>query len=105
MQQITRPFGAVSRSYHSRMNYLVIERFKNAAEIYRRFAEKGRMMPHGLTYVESWIAEDLRTCYQLMETDDFSLFAQWTQNWDDLMDFEIIPVLSSAEARAKVLQC
>ena len=82
---------------------MVIEHFKDAGAIYRRFAEKGRMMPPGLAYVDSWIAADLQVCYQLMETDDFSLFAQWTRNWDDLMDFQIVPVLSSAEARAKVL--
>lgn len=85
------------------MRYMVIERFKDAPAIYRRFAEKGRMMPPGLNYVESWIAGDMKTCYQLMETEDFAFFGQWTRNWDDLMDFEIIPVMSSAEARAKAL--
>lgn len=87
------------------MKYMVIERFRPGAarEIYRRFAEKGRMMPHGLNYVESWIVDDLSMCYQLMETDDFTTFAEWTRNWDDLADFEIVPVLSSAEARAKAL--
>lgn len=87
------------------MIYMVIERFRTGAtrEIYRRFAEKGRMMPDGLNYVESWITDDLSMCYQLMETDDYSKFAEWTRNWDDLADFEIVPVLSSAEARAKSL--
>lgn len=87
------------------MKYMVIERFRPgaAAEIYRRFAEKGRMMPDGLSYVESWIVDDLSMCYQLMETDDFSKFGEWTRNWDDLADFEIVPVLSSAEARAKAM--
>lgn len=87
------------------MRYMVIERFRPGAvrEIYQRFAEKGRMMPEGLHYVESWIADDLSMCYQLMETDDYALFAEWTRHWDDLGDFEIVPVLSSAEARAKAL--
>lgn len=87
------------------MRYMVVERFRpgKVGEIYRRFAEKGRMMPEGLHYVESWITDDLSMCYQLMETNDFALFAQWTRNWDDLADFEIVPVISSAQAREKVL--
>ena len=87
------------------MRFMVTEHFKpgRAAEIYRRFAEKGRMMPEGLHYVESWISADLRVCWQLMETDDFANFAQWTRNWDDLMEFEIVPTISSSEARAKAL--
>ncbi|TWT46152.1 hypothetical protein RAS1_26000 [Phycisphaerae bacterium RAS1] len=85
------------------MRYMVIERFKDVAGVYRRFAEKGRMMPDGLKYIESWITGDLHVCYQLMETDDAALFASWTRNWDDLMEFEITAVLSSAEARARVL--
>jgi Protein of unknown function (DUF3303) len=85
------------------MRYMVVERFKTpgAADVYRRFAEKGRMMPDGLTYLDSWISADRTICYQLMETDEQSLFSQWTRNWDDLVHFEIIPVMSSAEARAK----
>jgi hypothetical protein len=82
------------------MLYMVIERFKHGApEVYRRFRERGRMMPAGLEYVSSWISDDLTICWQLMETNDPALFAQWTRNWDDLMDFEIIPVRTSAEVR------
>jgi hypothetical protein len=82
------------------MLYMVVERFKEAAapQIYQRFREKGRMMPEGLSYVSSWIDVDFRICYQLMETEDESLFRLWTDNWDDLMDFEIFPVRTSAEA-------
>ena len=82
------------------MLYMVVERFKNAPEIYRRFQEKGRMMPAGLEYVGSWIAHDMTMCWQLMRTDDYRLFQQWTVNWDDLMEFEIIPVRTSDEVRA-----
>lgn len=82
------------------MLYMVIERFKEGAapEIYRRFAERGRMMPAGLEYVSSWIDLKFRVCYQVMQTEDKSLFQQWTAAWSDLMDFEIIPVRASAEA-------
>lgn len=85
------------------MRYMVTEHFKpgRAGDIYRRFAEKGRMLPDGLRYVESWVSADLQVCYQLMETDDFALFAEWTRQWQDLMDCEIVPVMSSADARAK----
>jgi hypothetical protein len=81
------------------MLYMVVERFKDGAapEIYRRFREKGRMMPAGLEYVSSWIDLDFKICYQLMRTEDASLFPLWTDNWKDLMEFEIVPVCTSAE--------
>ena len=81
------------------MLYMVIERFKEGAppEIYRRFRERGRMMPAGLEYLASWISEDLKTCWQLMETEDRSLFQPWIAAWSDLMEFEIVPVRTSAE--------
>lgn len=79
------------------MLYMVIERFKDAPAIYRRFHEKGRMMPDGLEYVSSWIDHDLKTCWQLMKTNDPALFDLWIENWRDLMDFEIVPVRTSAE--------
>jgi hypothetical protein len=84
------------------MLYMVIEHFKDDAvqEIYRRFREKGRMMPDGLKYISSWIDTELKVCYQLMETEDAALFARWTENWDDLMDFKIVPVRTSAETAA-----
>jgi hypothetical protein len=87
------------------MLYMVVERFKEGAgpEIYKRFREKGRMMPDGLEYVSSWINVGLTVCYQLMRTEDASLFPLWTENWKDLMDFEIVPVRTSAEV-AEMMQ-
>ena len=81
------------------MLYMVIERFKEGAapEIYRRFREQGRMMPDGLEYVSSWIDHDLKMCWQLMKTDDPALFDRWIDNWRDLVDFEVVPVRTSAE--------
>ena len=84
------------------MLYMVIEQFKDAPAIYRRLREKGRMMPDSLTYIASWIDTDMKVCYQLMETDDFTLFQRWTENWDDLMEFKIVPVRTSAETAAIV---
>jgi Domain of unknown function (DUF3303) len=82
------------------MLYMVVERFSNpgALDIYRRLRDRGRTMPDGLTYVSSWVDLDFSKCFQLMETEDSSLFELWTRAWADLIDFEIIPVRTSAEA-------
>lgn len=82
------------------MLYMVIERFKaeGAAQVYRRAKEQGRMLPDGLEYVSSWVDLDFAICFQLMKTDNESLFEQWTSQWNDLVDFKIIPVRTSAEA-------
>jgi len=78
---------------------MVIERFKQgAAPVYRRFREKGRMAPEGLTYVSSWVEHDMKTCYQVMETADRVLLDEWMANWKDLVDFEVHPVVTSKEA-------
>ena len=83
---------------------MVVERFtQGALPVYERASEKGRMLPPGLTYVDSWVDERLDRCFQLMETDDATLFDGWTAAWVDLADFEIVPVLSSAEASARAL--
>ena len=86
------------------MLYMVVEHFKNqdALPVYRRFRERGRLAPEGLTYVSSWVDEELCRCFQLMETEDRSLLDQWIANWKDLVDFEVFPVMTSAEAAAKV---
>jgi hypothetical protein len=57
------------------------------------------MMPEGLEYVSSWIDVDLRICWQLMRTEDESLFQIWIDNWKDLADFEVVQVRTSAEVR------
>jgi Domain of unknown function (DUF3303) len=80
------------------MLYMVIERFKDAPAIYDRLRAKGRMMPEGLDYVSSWIDLDFKVCYQLMETEEIALIDRWIENWNDLMDFEIVPVRTSGEA-------
>ena len=83
---------------------MVIEHFKDEVEIYRRFREKGRMMPEGLNYVSSWIDTDFEKCFQLMETENAKLFDEWTLNWNDIVDFEIFPVMSSKKAAEKVAE-
>ncbi|HMV84302.1 MAG TPA: DUF3303 family protein [Blastocatellia bacterium] len=87
------------------MLYMVIERFKtDAADVYRRAKEQGRMLPDGLEYVSSWVDLDFTACFQLMKTDDAMLFEQWTSRWQDLVDFEIVPVRTSAEAVEVIAQ-
>ena len=89
------------------MIYMVIERFKSrdaATAVYARFAERGRMLPDGLKYIDSWVEDDFGRCFQVMETEDVSLFDLWIANWNDLVDFEVIPVTNSAAAAAKVKQ-
>ena len=84
------------------MLYMVIERFKDAPAIYQRLRKKGRMVPEGLEYVSSWIDVDMKICWQLMRTEDESLFQRWTDHWKDLIDVEIVPVRTSAEVREMV---
>jgi hypothetical protein len=82
------------------MLFMVVERFKNqdAAAVYRRFRERGRMLPDGLKYVESWVESNYDRCFQLMECNDPGLFQQWMAHWQDLVEFEVVPVVPSKEA-------
>jgi hypothetical protein len=85
------------------MLYMVLEHFKgDPAPVYRRFRERGRLAPEGLRYVHSWVTSDLQRCYQVMECDDRRLLEQWMNEWKDLVDFEVIPVVTSAEAAASI---
>lgn len=84
------------------MQYLIIETFINGAgPVYARYRERGRMAPEGLTYISSVVTDDGARCYQIMQCDDPTLLHQWMRNWDDIVRFEIIPVISSSEAAAR----
>jgi hypothetical protein len=90
------------------MLFMVIEKFKNrdSKPIYQRFLEKGRMMPDGLVYRDSWIEANFERCFQLMECDDVSLLQEWILQWQDLADFEVVAVAESkktSEAVRRVL--
>jgi hypothetical protein len=82
------------------MLYMVLETFKEGAapEVYRRARERGRLMPEGLRYVSSWVDLGFERCFQVMETDDPSLFDLWIAEWADLVEFEVVAVQTSAEA-------
>lgn len=85
------------------MLYMVIERFKNhdPKPIGERFRRSGRMLPEGLTYHASWVDPDGARCFQLMETADPDLLKRWTAHWADLVEFDVVPVLTSQEFWAK----
>ena len=82
------------------MLFMVIERFRDgdAAAVYRRHRERGRMLPEGLRYVDSWVEPDFARCFQLMECGDPQLIRQWTARWEDLVEFEVVAVVTSKEA-------
>lgn len=84
---------------------MVIEKFypERIRELYKRFEEKGRMLPEGVQYINSWINEDVTLCYQVMEAESISNLQEWINHWCDLADFEIVPVITSAQAKAKVM--
>ena len=85
------------------MLYMVIEDFKgDPAPVYRRFRDRGRLAPEGLKYVSSWVTSDLQRCYQVMECHDHDLLQQWMDQWKDIVDFQVIPVVTSAEAAATI---
>lgn len=86
------------------MTYMVVEHFRggDALPVYRRFRDQGRLAPEGLKYVASWVTHDLRSCFQLMECEDRRHLEEWTARWGDLVEFEVFPVVTSAEAMARV---
>ena len=87
------------------MLFMVIEHFRpgKIKELYKRFDEKGRMMPESVNYVNSWVTEDLGTCYQVMDSPDRASLDRWLDNWRDIVDFDVHTVITSAEAKQRVV--
>ena len=87
------------------MLYMVVERFKNrdAEAVYRRFQQRGRMMPDGVEFVGSWVETNCDRCFQLMESPDVALLEQWAANWSDLAGFEFVPVIPGKDMAARYL--
>ncbi|HME56065.1 MAG TPA: DUF3303 family protein [Candidatus Lokiarchaeia archaeon] len=85
------------------MLFMIIEHFKDPLLVYRRLREHDRMLPEGLTYVSSWVAATFKLCFQLMECEDLTVLQEWLLQWQDLGDYEIVPVVESAQAR-KVIE-
>ena len=82
------------------MLYMVTEHFRrgDAVPVYRRFRDQGRLAPDGLRYVSSWVTNDFQRCFQVMECADRGLLDQWMAKWRDLVEFEVVPVMTSSEA-------
>ena len=82
--------------------YMLVEHFTDAPAVYRRFRERRRMAPEGVVYLSSWVDEQFKRCFQLMETHDRSLLDEWIAKWSDLTEFEVWPVMTSQEAAEKI---
>ncbi len=86
------------------MQFMIIEHFKNqdAVPVYRRFRDKGRLAPEGLNYISSWVDTQMVKCFQIMETEDETLIYKWIDNWKDIVDFEVFPIMSSKDSYDKI---
>jgi hypothetical protein len=84
--------------------FMIVEHFRHgdAAPVYDRFRSQGRLAPDGLMYVNSWVTSDLTRCYQVMECADRTLLDRWIDAWQDLVDFEVHTVITSADAATRV---
>ena len=86
------------------MLFMIVERFKNGdpVPVYRRFRDRGRLAPETVKYVNSWVTPDLTMCYQVMDAPDRGSLGQWLDQWKDLVDFEVMPVITSPDAQALI---
>lgn len=86
------------------MLFMVVEQFKNGdpKPVGERFKRQGRMMPEGVTYHASWIDTNRARCFQIMEAADRALLDTWISHWADLVDFEVVPVMTSQQYWASI---
>ena len=86
------------------MLFMIVEHFRGGdpRPVYERFRERGRLAPEGLEYRGSWVTTDLARCYQVMECRQRELLDEWMVQWDDLVDFEVVEVVSSSDAVERV---
>ena len=86
------------------MLFMIDEHFKNddPLPVYRRFRDRGRLAPEGLKYVSSWVDDQFRRCFQVMETHDRRLLDRWIGNWSDIVEFEVYPVIASQDAADRI---
>ncbi len=82
--------------------YMVVERFKDAAAVYERFGEQGRLLPLGVEYIQSWVDERVTVCFQVMRAERLELLEEWMRAWEDIVSFEVWPVTGSPEAAQKM---
>ena len=89
--------------YTPSMLFMVIERFRHGdpTAVGERFQASGGMLPDGVTYQASWMDETGSRCFQIMEAPDLGTLNNWVRRWDDLVEFEITPVLTSSDFWAR----
>ncbi|MFG1347734.1 DUF3303 family protein [Xanthobacter autotrophicus DSM 431] len=82
------------------MHFMIITGFRNqdGAAVYRRMREDGRLIPEGMTFKSSWATADLTRSFQVFECEDVTLIQRWVARWADLCSFEVVPVVTGAEA-------
>jgi hypothetical protein len=105
IRRLLRNYTGTARAHlQIPMLYVIVENFRggDAVPVYRRFRDRGRLAPDGLRYHASWVTTDFRRCFQIMECDDQQLLQQWMGKWQDLIDFDVIPVRTSADAAAAI---
>ena len=83
------------------MLFMVVEKFRNqdGKAVYRKLRDEGRALPDGLTFVASYVSADLGRCFQLMETEDVTLFQRWIADWQGVVEFEVVPVVEGKSRR------
>ena len=84
------------------MLFMVVETFRNqdGKAVYRKLRDGGRALPDGLKFVASYVAADLSRCFQLMQADDVTQFQRWIAEWQEVAEFEVIPVIEGTATRA-----
>ena len=87
------------------MKYMIVENFHptKVKTLYERFDQKGRLLPDGVQYLDSWIDEKVEICFQLMESESLEKLQEWINHWNDLASFEIYLVIDSTEAKRKIM--
>ena len=83
---------------------MVVKKFKNqdGKAVYRKLRDGGRALPDGLKFISSYVSADLSRCFQLMETDDVTLFQRWIADWQSVAEFEVVPVVEGKDTRAVI---
>jgi len=86
------------------MLFMVIENFRDGdpVPVYRRVRDGGRLLPAGVRYLDSWVTTDLRRCYQVVDCAGRAELDQWMERWKDLVEFEVLPVMTSGDAQSAV---
>ena len=89
----------MTRQYTEAMLFMVIECFReeNIIKVGERFRQKGRMLPEGVVYQDSWMEASGTRCFQIMRAENRQLIDEWIARWNDLVEFEVVPVQTSAE--------